>query len=441
MKENNHKVSAVPGVHNVSDIGTKRLSKPRLDELMGYCNMGFLNGDTFIPLKQTMNVGARNLKALRKAFHAVPVWQFQVLVLSALSLSATGAPTEDMQHEPYTTLLALAMGLMTVLAIFAGWFVFLRKKRGCMACKFVQATTVMTDVCTNPMSDDECVDSVVSESPEAKKRRYRRDPMSECSDPYFWITQNHHGGDSDEVSMHDSQPPMDSPLNLENRLLNLIDNMLFNLKSPELTTTRAWTFATLHMFHALYVMYSALMNHDFGAIEDVLELCEDEDPMRNVHHKERMMDAFITDFGSGIPMFINFRDALSKLREVLHRSLQQPHVLKRIAFTMMETFSAYRNCTRLDQTEDSSGTSSDFADAMQAPAQGSTDDAPRVGPMSDPPLAEDPEHGFSSGLHEMIDARERALTVLRQRRIDALDFGTQEELWAIEHEIDIITLL
>ena len=205
--------------------------------------------------------------------------------------------------------------------------------------------------------------------------------------------------------MRDSQPPMDSPFNLENRLPNLIDNMLFNLKSPELTVTRAWTFATLQMFHALYVMNSALMNHDFGAVEDVLELCEDEDPMRNVHHKERTMDAFITDFGAGIPMFINFRDALSKLLEFLHRRLQQPHVLKRIAFTMMETFSAYRNCTRLDQPEDSSGTSSDSDDAMQAPAQGSTDDAPRVGPMSDPPLAENPEHGFSGNLHESLEAK------------------------------------
>ena len=59
--------------------------------------------------------------------------------------------------------------------------------------------------------------------------------MSERSDPDFWIAQNHRDGDSDEVSMHDSQPPMDSPLNLENRLLDLIDTMLFNLKSPELT--------------------------------------------------------------------------------------------------------------------------------------------------------------------------------------------------------------
>ena len=439
MKENNHKVTPVPGVHNVSDIGTKRLSKPRLDELMGYCNMGYLNGDTFIPLKQTMNVGARNLKALRKAFHTIPEWQFQVLMLSALSSSATGAPTEEMQREPNTTMLALAMGLMTLLAIFAGWFVFLRKKRGCMACKFVQATVVMTDVSTDPVLDDECVDSIVSESPEAKKRRYQRDPMSECSDPDYWISQNHHCGSSDEVSMHGSQLPVDSPLNLENRLLNLIDNMLFNLKSPELRVTRAWTAATLHMFHALYVMYSALMNHDFGAMEDVLELCEDEDPMRNVHAKERIIDCFITDFGAGIPMFVNFRDALSKFLEFLHRRLQQPHVLKRIAFTMMETFSAYRNCIRLDQPEDSSGTSSDSNEAVQASAQGPMDEVPRVGPMFDPPLAEDPKHGFDRNLQEMIDARERALTVLWQRRNDALVSGTQEELWEIDAEIDLIT--
>ena len=369
------------------------------------------------------------------------IYKYLLELPSTMSPTRGYAPTKNMQQEPNTTMLVLTMGLTTVLAILAGWFVFHPKKRGWMACKCVQATTLMTDVCTNPMSDDECVNSVVSESPEAKKRRYRRDPMSECSDPDFWITQNHHGGDSDEVSMHDSQPPMDSPLNLENRLLHLIDTMLFNLKSPELTITRVWTFATLHMFHALYVMYFALMNHDLGAMEDVLELCEDEDPMSNVHHKEKMMDAFITEFGSGIPTFITFRDALSKLLEFLHRRLQQPHVLKRIAFTMMETFSAYKNCTQLDQPQDSSDTSSASDDEMQAPVQGSTDNPPCVGPMSDPPLAEDPEHGFSNGLHQMIDARERALTVLRQRHIDALDFGTQEELRAIEHEIDIITSL
>ena len=125
---------------------------------------------------------------------------------------------------------------------------------------------------------------------------------------------------------------MDSPLNLENRLLDLIDTMLFNLKSPELTITRVWTFATLHMFHALYVMYFALMNHDLGAMEDVLELCEDEDPMSNVHHKEKMMDAFITEFGSGIPTFITFRDALSKLLEFLHRRLSTTSCIETHSF-------------------------------------------------------------------------------------------------------------
>ena len=75
-----------------------------------------------------------------------------------------------------------------------------------MACKFVQATTVMTDVCTKPMSDDEYVDSLVSESPEAKKRRYQRDPMSECTDPDCWITQKHRGGDSDEWCVRKPTP-------------------------------------------------------------------------------------------------------------------------------------------------------------------------------------------------------------------------------------------
>jgi len=68
--------------------------------------MGFLNGDIFIPVKQTMNVGARNLKAFREAFHTIREWQLQVLMLSALSSSATGAPTENTQHEPNTTMLA-----------------------------------------------------------------------------------------------------------------------------------------------------------------------------------------------------------------------------------------------------------------------------------------------------------------------------------------------
>ena len=123
MRNDDRKVSAVPGAQNVSDIGTKRLSKHRLDELMGYCNMGFLSGDSFVPLEQTIHVGARDLKALRKAFHTIPEWQFQVLMLSALSSSAAGAPTEVMQDEPNTHWLALAMGIMMTIFCSDCWLV------------------------------------------------------------------------------------------------------------------------------------------------------------------------------------------------------------------------------------------------------------------------------------------------------------------------------
>lgn len=71
MKQDDDRTSAVPGIQNVSDIGARRWSKPRLDELMCYCNMWFLNGDSFIPLKQTTHVGARNLKALKGLKHFI----------------------------------------------------------------------------------------------------------------------------------------------------------------------------------------------------------------------------------------------------------------------------------------------------------------------------------------------------------------------------------
>ena len=133
-------------------------------------------------------------------------------------------------------------------------------------------------------------------------------------DPDFWMSVNH-GGNTDEMSLHDSQPAADSPRNLENRLLNLIDDLLFNLKSPDLIVTRVWFNATLHTVHALYVMYTALMNGEYAAMEDALQVFEDVDrECINKHSKERMVDSFIE--------FASFRDGLTKLLEFLHRRLQ-----------------------------------------------------------------------------------------------------------------------
>ncbi len=248
---------------------------------------------------------------------------------------------------------------------------------------------------------------------------------------------NHHAGSSDETSIHESHPPVDPPrsLNLENRLLNLIDSMLFNIKSPDLRVTRAWANEVLHTFHAFYEMYSALMNSDVGAMEDALGVRKDGHKSVNEHAKGRLIDCFIEDFGAGIPMFVSLRDGLTKLLEFLHRRLQLPHVPRRIAFTLMETFAVYRNFIPLDNPEETSDTSGDTMSVQEtAPTQ-------RVGPMSDPPLAEDPTHRFDRRLQEMVDQRERTLVLLWQRRASALERNDVEEADAIDRQIDHITML
>ena len=170
-------------------------------------------------------------------------------------------------------------------------------------------------------------------------------------------------------------------------------------------------------------------------MEDALGVCKDGRKSVNQHAKGRLIDCFIEDFGAGIPMFVSFRDGLTKLLEFLHRRLQLPHVPRRIAFTLMETFSVYRNCIPLDNPEETSDTSGDTMSVQEtAPTQ-------RVGPMSDPPLAEDPTHGFDRRLQEMVDQRERTLVLLWQRRASALERNDVEEADAIDRQIDHITML
>ena len=47
-----HDVAAISGAKNLADLRTKRLGKQRLLELMGFCNMGTIEGDIFVPFHQ-----------------------------------------------------------------------------------------------------------------------------------------------------------------------------------------------------------------------------------------------------------------------------------------------------------------------------------------------------------------------------------------------------
>jgi len=47
-----HLVSGVSRSSNIADLETKRLSKTRLSELMNFCNLGYIVGDTFVPFSE-----------------------------------------------------------------------------------------------------------------------------------------------------------------------------------------------------------------------------------------------------------------------------------------------------------------------------------------------------------------------------------------------------
>ena len=64
-----HLVSGVSGSNNIADLGTKRLGKTRLAELMNVCNLGYIVGSTFAPfsehVQETKQVVAL-IKSLKK---------------------------------------------------------------------------------------------------------------------------------------------------------------------------------------------------------------------------------------------------------------------------------------------------------------------------------------------------------------------------------------
>ena len=64
-----HLVSGVSGSNNIADLGTKRLGKTRLAELMNLCNLGYIVGSTFAPfsehVQETKQVVAL-IKSLKK---------------------------------------------------------------------------------------------------------------------------------------------------------------------------------------------------------------------------------------------------------------------------------------------------------------------------------------------------------------------------------------
>lgn len=93
--ESIHIVSGViAGSKNVADLGTKRLGKKRLLELLLFCNIGHLEEDQFVPVVSEQDPSHPNMVSLVRALKMSPNSSKQIiaqlLLLSALSPGAMG---------------------------------------------------------------------------------------------------------------------------------------------------------------------------------------------------------------------------------------------------------------------------------------------------------------------------------------------------------------
>ena len=83
-----HLVSGVSGSNNIADLGTKRLGKTRLAELMNFCNLGYIVGSTFAPfsehVQETKQVVALIKSLKKKNFTVAGIIQAS-LIQNALS--------------------------------------------------------------------------------------------------------------------------------------------------------------------------------------------------------------------------------------------------------------------------------------------------------------------------------------------------------------------
>ena len=106
-----HEVSAVSGLKNIADLGTKRLGKKRLIELMSFCNLGILDNGDFIPFEVPLDIptsesmislvkAVKTCKSSRHVDLALTIARI-VMLESALSPSPTMAMNGDCMGSQY----------------------------------------------------------------------------------------------------------------------------------------------------------------------------------------------------------------------------------------------------------------------------------------------------------------------------------------------------
>ena len=180
------------GSNNFVDLGTKRLGKSRLSELINFCNLCFVVGDTFAPFSEhvfeTKQVVALVNSLKKNSGTVASIIAHASLIQSALGQRAMdtcsasnsdGISCQQVVEKSFNSWSGLLLMMFTTLLVIAAGFAFYKwRNRG-----------------WQQRLDGDSEVNETSESHAARVARYNDCSLSEASDPDLWMQTRHFQGD------------------------------------------------------------------------------------------------------------------------------------------------------------------------------------------------------------------------------------------------------
>ena len=330
--EKKHRVSPIPGNLNVADIGAKRLPKHRLEQLMGFCNIGSMYGDSFLPLKQDQSL--MNQNQLRRAVGALPAWQLRLMVLGALGQPAQSFATgmHDNINEPDILWLVVAAVTMCI-------FSFLR---GCaIGCQFHDRLRGMLALWRSSNDVDSNLDA-------ATRRRYLTSPLSECSDPDLWMRLNHHS-DLPDDSESEATSECSHHYGFGAEILVVLDwfvDCVVNALKQKIEPSLAWSEA-MYVLRVAYLHLLESHTHKDN-VEDIIEVYECTETDNYFTRRNYALQWVVATAGHyslqrGMSMAEELRFVMDCLIHRMNQNVEAPKTIyKSLKFTMDTLWSHFQ---------------------------------------------------------------------------------------------------
>ena len=400
-----HIVSPVPGNLNIADIGPKRLPKHRLEQLMAFCNIGSVYGDSFLSLKKEQH--SMNQNQLRQAVGTLPAWQLRLMVLGALGQPALSFDTamHDKNNEPNTLWLVIVATI--AMCIFS--FVC-----GCaIGCQFHEWLHGMLERFRGLVTLWRSSNNVDSNLDTATRGRL---PDSE--------------GDVQQGSPKPSGPTV---MDLESRILVLLDQFVDSAMGAlrqEIEPCLAWSEA---MFILRVAYHHLLESHTHkDDVEDIIEIYECTDTDNYFSRRNYALQWVVATAGHySLQRGMSMAEELKFVMECLiHRVSQNAEfpkaIYKSLKFTIDSLWKQFQAdvCSRGDVAMNSPSASESHMEVDNT--------------VIEPPLA---LPNLDGELEEMNAIRERAVRTVQQRHLAALDRGDFDAADFHDDQLNVLNMM